>query len=64
MFRKAALAALRKGQVEAVFNMGFVAHHMIRFTGDALAGRENASFYAVKEHGAPTAPGHLDREAA
>jgi len=31
-----------------VFNMGFVAHHLIRFTREALRGEHNASFYAAK----------------
>lgn len=47
-FWSAAIAAFRKGQVEAVFNMGFVAHHMIRFTAEAMAGRQNASFYSAR----------------
>ena len=51
-FRAAAWEALRRGQIEAVFNMGFVAHHMIRFTEEALAGGQNASFYAAKAKGA------------
>ncbi len=28
--------------------MGFVAHHLIRFTREALRGEHNASFYAAK----------------
>ena len=47
-FWRAAGHALRKGQIEAVFNMGFVAHHLIRFTREALRGEHNASFYAAK----------------
>jgi radical SAM superfamily enzyme YgiQ (UPF0313 family) len=52
-FWRAALTAVRKGQVEAAFGMGFVAHHMIRFTEDALAGRQNASFYSAKDETEP-----------
>lgn len=48
-FWRAALAAIRKGQIEAVFGMGFVAHHMIRFTAEALEGRQNASFYSARQ---------------
>jgi radical SAM superfamily enzyme YgiQ (UPF0313 family) len=48
LFWRAALAAARKGQIEAVFGMGFVAHHMIRFTSEALEGKQNASFYAAR----------------
>ena len=47
-FWRAAGYALRRGQIEAVFNMGFVAHHLIRFTREALRGEHNASFYAAK----------------
>ncbi len=54
VFWKAAREAIKRGQIEAVFNMGFVAHHMIRFTQEALAGQQGASFYAVKvEEAAP-----------
>jgi len=48
VFWRAAREAIKRGQIEAIFNMGFVAHHMIRFTGEALAGQQNASFYAVR----------------
>lgn len=47
-FWRAAGEALRRGQIEAVFNMGFVAHHLIRFTQEALAGEQNASFYSAR----------------
>jgi radical SAM superfamily enzyme YgiQ (UPF0313 family) len=49
VFWRAAWEAIKRGQIEAVFNMGFVAHHMIKFTQEALAGQQNASFYAVRE---------------
>jgi FMN phosphatase YigB (HAD superfamily) len=52
VFWRAAREAVRRGQIEAVFNMGFVAHHMIRFTQEALAGQQNASFYAVRAEAA------------
>ena len=55
VFWRAAREAIRRGQIEAVFNMGFVAHHMIRFTQEALAGQQNASFYAVRAE-APAVP--------
>jgi hypothetical protein len=44
------LHALRRGQIEAIFGMGFVAWHLIQFTQEALGGRQNASFYAAKHH--------------
>ena len=62
-FWRAAREALRRGQIEAIFNMGFVAHHMIRFTGEALAGQQNASFYAARPEG-PEEPGTADEERA
>jgi radical SAM superfamily enzyme YgiQ (UPF0313 family) len=54
-FWRAAREALRRGQIEAIFNMGFVSHHMIRFTQEALAGQQNASFYALRAE-APAEP--------
>ena len=54
VFWRAAREAVRRGQIEAVFNMGFVSHHMIRFTQEALAGQHNASFYAPKAEAGPT----------
>jgi hypothetical protein len=50
-FWQAALYALRRGQIEAMLSMGFVAHHMIRFTEEALRGEQNASFYSTHERG-------------
>ena len=57
-FRAAAWTALKKGQIEAIFNMGFVAHHMIKFTQDAIEGRENASFYSTRGAGESAPPSH------
>ncbi|MDB5592698.1 B12-binding domain-containing radical SAM protein [Enterovirga sp.] len=48
VFWRAVREAVKRRQIEAFFNMGFVAHHMIRFTAEALAGQQNASFYAVR----------------
>ena len=47
-FWRAALKALRRGQIDAVLGMGFVAHHLIRFTREALQGHHNASFYSAR----------------
>jgi hopanoid C-2 methylase len=49
-FWRAARHALRRGQIEAVLSIGFMAHHMIQFTREALRGDQNASFYSTKEH--------------
>jgi radical SAM superfamily enzyme YgiQ (UPF0313 family) len=56
VFWRAAREAMKRGQIEAVFNMGFVAHHLIRFTQEALSGQQNASFYAVKAEDPVGAP--------
>jgi hypothetical protein len=48
--------ALRRGRVEDIFGMTFVAHHLILFTRDALRGKERASFYTPKPEAAPQLP--------
>jgi hopanoid C-2 methylase len=48
-FWRAAWHALRRGQIEPIFGMGFVAWHLIRFTQEALGGRQNASFYTARQ---------------
>ncbi len=47
-FWRATWQALKRGQIEAIFNMGFVCHHLIRFTREALRGEHTASFYDAK----------------
>ena len=47
-FWRAARHALRRGQIDAVFGMGFIAHHLIEFTREALRGEQNASYYSAK----------------
>ncbi len=46
-FWRAAWRALRRGQIDAALGMGFIAHHLIRFTREALRGKQNASFYST-----------------
>ena len=46
---RAAGHALRRGQIDAVMGMGFVAYHLILFTREALRGEQNASFYSTHE---------------
>ena len=46
---RAAGHALKHGQFDAVMGMGFVAHHLIKFTREALEGRQNAAFYSTHE---------------
>src|SRR5436190_22765178 len=47
-FWRAARHALRRGQVDAVLGMGFMAHHLIQFTREALRGEQNASYYSAR----------------
>jgi hopanoid C-2 methylase len=47
-FWRAARTALRHGQIDAVLGMGFVSHHLIKFTREALRGNQNASFYSTR----------------
>jgi hopanoid C-2 methylase len=49
-FWRAARHALRRGRIDAVLSMGFMAYHLIEFTREALRGDHNASFYSTKEH--------------
>jgi hopanoid C-2 methylase len=47
-FWRAARHALRRGQIDALLGMAFVAHHLIQFTREALRGEQNASYYSTK----------------
>ena len=40
--------ALKRGQIDGALGMGFVAHHLIEFTREALRGEQNASFYSAQ----------------
>ncbi len=60
-FWRAARRALRRGQIDAVLGMGFVAHHLIQFSREARRGDQNASFYSARGRDRTPAPG---REAA
>jgi radical SAM superfamily enzyme YgiQ (UPF0313 family) len=40
-----------KGQIETAFHIALVAHHLITFSRQALAGVHNASFYSTKQAG-------------
>jgi radical SAM superfamily enzyme YgiQ (UPF0313 family) len=53
-FWRAARHALRRGQIDAVLGMGFIAHHLIQFTREALRGEQNASYYSTKSRTAET----------
>ena len=45
-FWRAFKHALRRGQIDGALGMGFIAHHLIKFTREALRGEQNASFYS------------------
>jgi radical SAM superfamily enzyme YgiQ (UPF0313 family) len=47
-FWNAFLYAAKRGQIEGALGMAFMAHHLIRFTREALAGEQNASFYSMR----------------
>jgi hypothetical protein len=61
-FWRAARHALRRGQIDAVLGMGFIAHHLIQFTREALRGEQNASYYSTKARRAE--PAHSPELAA
>jgi hypothetical protein len=48
-FWRAARVAFRHGQVDVVFAIAFVGHHLIEFTREALRGQQNASFYSARQ---------------
>jgi hopanoid C-2 methylase len=54
-FWRVAGRELAKGHVEAAFNIALVAHHLITFSRQALAGTQNASFYSAKQPAGTTA---------
>ena len=47
-FWRAARHALRRGQIDALLGITFVAHHLIQFTREALRGEQNASYYSTR----------------
>ena len=48
-FWRAVRHAFSRGQIDAVFGMGFVSYHLIEFSRDALRGEQNASFYSARQ---------------
>ena len=48
-FWRAVRHAFRRGQIDAVLGMGFVAYHLIEFSREALRGDQNASFYSARQ---------------
>jgi len=47
-FWRMAWKAIRRGQIEALFGVGFVAYHLIEFSREALRGDQNAAFYSAR----------------
>ncbi|GAC1554629.1 MAG: B12-binding domain-containing radical SAM protein [Beijerinckiaceae bacterium] len=56
VFWAAVWHCLRRGRIEDIFGMTFVAHHLIIFTREALRGQQKASFYTAKPEDAPRRP--------
>jgi radical SAM superfamily enzyme YgiQ (UPF0313 family) len=47
-FWRMAWKAIKRGQIEALFGVGFVSYHLIEFSREALRGKQNASFYSAR----------------
>src|SRR5258708_2675062 len=47
-FWRMAWQAVKRGQIEALFGVGFIAYHLIEFSREALRGQQNASFYSTR----------------
>ena len=47
-FWRMAWRAIKRGQIEALFGVGFISYHLIEFSREALRGDQNASFYSAR----------------
>lgn len=47
-FCRMAWQATKRGQIEALFGVGFIAYHLLEFSREALRGQQNASFYSTR----------------
>jgi radical SAM superfamily enzyme YgiQ (UPF0313 family) len=54
-FWRTAGKMLRRGQIDAILGMGFITHHLIKFTREALRGEQNAAFYSSHQRDSETA---------
>lgn len=45
-FWRVAWKAIKRGQIESLFGIGFISYHLIEFSREALRGEQNASFYS------------------
>jgi hypothetical protein len=63
VFWKMAKETLAKGNVEALFHIGMVSHHLITYARQAAAGEHGASFYNQETRDVPPEPRVLERSA-
>jgi hopanoid C-2 methylase len=63
-FWRAFRHALRRGQIDGALGMGFVGHHLIEFSREAIRGEQNASFYSTqaRETAPETEPAQRTRQ--
>ncbi len=47
-FWRMAWQAVKRGQIDALFGVGFVSYHLIEFSREAARGDQNASFYSAR----------------
>ena len=47
-FWRMAWQAIKRGQIDALFGVGFIGYHLIEFSREALRGQQNASFYSAR----------------
>jgi radical SAM superfamily enzyme YgiQ (UPF0313 family) len=47
-FWHTAWQAIKRGQIESLFGVGFISYHLINFSREALRGNQNASFYSAR----------------
>jgi hopanoid C-2 methylase len=47
-FWRMAWQAVKRGEIEALFGVGFISYHLIEFSREALRGDQNASFYSAR----------------
>jgi radical SAM superfamily enzyme YgiQ (UPF0313 family) len=52
-FWRVAWQAIKRGQIEALFGVGFISYHLIEFSREALRGDQNASFYSARARKSP-----------
>ena len=52
-FWRAFRYAMKRGQIDGALGMGFVGHHLIEFSREAIRGEQNASFYSTQARAAP-----------